>query len=144
MKACSSEPSYPEATFLTSILNASVQQVVWLVMCHERSRTRHLGFCCGSLVAPLETVPSICYDPAVVKESFMKLMLLCGDKFEIDVHYSLFLRGGLVSFSDVGTSRAEAHVDPTVDLDSFLKINAFCDSAFVTMARERVMRLWRI
>ena len=44
----------------------------------------------------------------------MKLMLLCGDKFEIDVHYSLFLRGGLVSFSDVGTSRAEAHVDPWI------------------------------
>ena len=70
----------------------------------------------------------------------MKFMLQCGDKFEIDVHYSLFSRGGLVSFSDVGNSPAKAHVDPTVDLDSFLEINGFCD----TMAGERVTRLWRI
>ena len=45
-----------------------------------------------------------------------------------------FSRGGLVSFSDVGNSPAKADVDPIVDFDSFLKINAFCDSAFVTMA----------
>ena len=51
----------------------------------------------------------------------MKLMLQCGDKFEIDVHYSLFMKGGLVSLSGVGNSPAKAHVDPTVDLDSFLR-----------------------
>ena len=84
---------------------------------------------------------SICYDPAVVKEFLVKLMLQCGYKFEIDVHYSLFSRDGLVSFSGVGNSPAKADVDPTVDLDSFLKINVFCDSALVTMAGERVMML---
>ena len=31
----------------------------------------------------------------------------------------------LFSFSDVGNSPAKAHVDPTVDLDSFLQINGF-------------------
>eukprot|EP00450_Noctiluca_scintillans_P022376 CAMPEP_0194536796 /NCGR_PEP_ID=MMETSP0253-20130528/75839_1 /TAXON_ID=2966 /ORGANISM="Noctiluca scintillans" /LENGTH=50 /DNA_ID=CAMNT_0039382753 /DNA_START=283 /DNA_END=432 /DNA_ORIENTATION=+ len=31
-----------------------------------------------------------------------------------------------------------------MDLDSFLKINAFCDSASVTMPGKRVMKLWRI
>ena len=71
---------------------------------------------------------SICFDPLVVKGFHMKLMLQCGDKFEIDVHYSLFSKGGLVSFSYEGNSPAKADVDPTVDLDSFLEINAFCDS----------------
>jgi len=87
---------------------------------------------------------SICFDPAVVKEFHMKLMLQCGDKFEIDLHDSLFSKGGLVSLSDVGNSPAKADVDPTMDLDNFLEINGFCDSAFVTMVGERVTRLWRI